>query len=184
MNFKHKEAAVGRWFELTLLEQLGNIGGEISRASKWQDRDEKLFWGAVERALELFDLTLSDPRWTGRRLEIARAREVFCDAVYGGKLYKSNFQDLIKYFDQFAYAARLSVVTRHTTRSGFANIVAVIIALVVLAGAGAGYWAVKKLTSATRSAFWEKDDYIYNLQALSGNEELFTKTTDTFRFFQ
>ena len=105
-KFIHKELAAGRWLQLSLMEQLGNIGSEVSRADKWQNKDEKLFWGAVEWALDLFDLTLEDPCWKGRRWEIARAREVFCDAIYGGKLYKSNFPDLIRYFDQFALAAR------------------------------------------------------------------------------
>ena len=107
MAFKHKELAAGRWYELSLKEQLGNIGSEVLRAARQQGKDEKLFWAAVERALELFDLTLDDPRWKGRRWEIARAREVFCDAVYGGKLYQSSLQDLMRYFDQFAYAVRL-----------------------------------------------------------------------------
>lgn len=101
-NFIHKQLAAGRWFELSLAEQLGNIGSEVSRAGRWQHKDEKLFWQAVERALDLFDLTLSDERWHGRRNEIARAREVFCDAVYGGKLYNSSFENLQPYFDQFA----------------------------------------------------------------------------------
>jgi len=102
----HKELAVGRWFQLSLLEQLGNIGSEVSRAARWQEKDDNLFWGAVERALELFDLTLADSRWRGRRREIARAREVFGDAVFGGQLYGSSLADLQKYFDQFAWAAR------------------------------------------------------------------------------
>src|SRR3989344_8914661 len=108
MVFKHKELAAGRWYELSLKEQLSNIGSEVLRAARQQGKDEKLFWAAVERALELFDLTLDDPRWKGRRWEIARAREVFCDAVYGGKLYKSSLQDLTRYFDIFAFAARKS----------------------------------------------------------------------------
>ncbi len=102
----HKELASGRWQSFSLAEQLGNIGSEVSRASRSRGKDEKLFWGAVERALELFDLTLADPRWRGRLREIARAREVFCDAVYGGKLYQSSFPDLVRYFDLFAFAAR------------------------------------------------------------------------------
>lgn len=106
MVFKHKELAAGRWYELSLTEQLGNIGSEVLRASRHENKDDKLFWGDVERTLELFDLTLSDPRWKGRYREIARAREVFCDAVYGGKLYKSSFPDLVRYFDHFAFAAR------------------------------------------------------------------------------
>lgn len=108
MAFQHKESAMSRWQKLSLAEQLGNIGSEVLRASRQQNKDEKMFRGAVERALELFDLTLDDPRWKGRHWEIARAREVFCDAVYGGKLYKSSLQDLTRYFDIFAFAARKS----------------------------------------------------------------------------
>ena len=100
----HNELAAGKWFELSLAEQLGNIGSEVLRASR--SKDKNTFSGAAERALELFDFTLSDPRWNGRYREIARAREVFCDAVYGGKLYGSSLQNLIAYFDEFALAAR------------------------------------------------------------------------------
>ena len=106
MAFTHKNLAGGRWFKMSLVEQLGNIGSEVLRASRFENKDENSFWSAVYRALELFDLTLEDTRWKGRRLEIGRAREVFCDAVYGGKLYKSSFSDLIRYFDQFAFSAR------------------------------------------------------------------------------
>ncbi|MFH1162003.1 MAG: hypothetical protein V1696_01875 [Candidatus Jorgensenbacteria bacterium] len=106
MAFLHKELAAGRWYTFTFAEQLGNIGSEVLRASRQKDKDEKSFRRAVERALELFDLTLSDPRWKGRRREVARAREVFCDAIYGGALYKSSLNDLVRYFDNFAFAAR------------------------------------------------------------------------------
>ena len=102
----HKELASGKWFKLSLAEQLANIGSEVSRANRWQSKDEKLFQGAIYRALELFDLTMGDARWHGRLREIARVREIFCDAVFGGREYKSSFQDIIRYFDQFAFAAR------------------------------------------------------------------------------
>ena len=106
----HKSLSEGEWRKLSLLEQLGNIGSEISRALRWQGKDEELFNGAVERALELFDLTLDDPRWRKRMREIARVREVFCDTVFGKKEYQSSLEDLLRYFDQFAYAVRLRVV--------------------------------------------------------------------------
>lgn len=97
--------AEGRWFTLTLMEQLANIGSEVQRAMRAQG-DEKRFEAAVIRALELFNLTLSDGRWGKRRKEIARAKECFCDAVLGGKEYGTTFESLNKYFYYFAYAAR------------------------------------------------------------------------------
>ena len=91
-----------RWHTLSLADQLGNIGSEVGRARTWQGKDEKSFWGAVSRALELFDLTQADPRWKARRHEINRVRESFADAVLGGKEYGSTLQDLENYCMPFA----------------------------------------------------------------------------------
>ena len=106
MPFIHKNLAAGGWSELSLMEQLGNVGTEVERAARAEGKDPKLFQGAVVRTLELFDLTLTDPRWQGRYREIARAREVFCDAVLGGKEYGSLLSDLDSYFLPFALVAR------------------------------------------------------------------------------
>lgn len=95
-----------RWFKLTLAEQLGNIGSEVGRAAKWQGKDEASFWGAVTRALALFDLTQMDNRWQKRRSEIDRSREIFADAVLGGKEYQSSLPELERYFMRFAFLAQ------------------------------------------------------------------------------
>ena len=112
MAYTHKNLAVGGWQKLSFFEQLGNIGSEVGRAAKWQGKDEAFLGAAVSRALELFDLTLEDPRWRGRLREIARAREVFCDAVLGGALYKSTLQDLEHYFHTFAFRARYALLEK------------------------------------------------------------------------
>jgi len=103
---RHPGLAAGRWQTLSLLEQLGNVGSEVGRMRRWRDRDARLAAAAFERALELLDLTLADPRWRGRRREIARAREVLCDAAAGGGEYGTTLDDLDRYFLAFAVAAR------------------------------------------------------------------------------
>ena len=102
----HQNLASGRWQRFSLAEQLGHIGSEVSRAQRWFGKDQKLYEGAVQRALELFDLTLADPRWIGRLREIGRAREVFCDAITGGREYKSTLKDLERYLFYFALLSR------------------------------------------------------------------------------
>jgi len=104
----HAGLAAGRWQTLTLAEQLGNIGSEVGRAIRARERDDgQRFAGALDRALELFDLTLADPRWRGARVrEIARAREVTCDFLVGANDYGSTAESLDAYFLQFAFAAR------------------------------------------------------------------------------
>jgi hypothetical protein len=89
----HRELAAGRWGRLSLAEQLANVGAEVGRMRR-------------ERALELLDLTLADARWRGRRKEIARARELLCDAADGGREYGTALEDLDRYFLAFAVVAR------------------------------------------------------------------------------
>lgn len=105
-KFIHQNLATGQWYKLSLVEQLANIGSEVSRARKWFGKDKRIYEGAVLRALELFDLTLADSRWRGRLREIARVREVFCDIISGGKQYKTSLKDLENYFFYFAWATR------------------------------------------------------------------------------
>jgi hypothetical protein len=102
----HRDLAAGRWAQLSLVEQLANVGSEIGRMRRWAGRDERLMTAAFDRALELLDLTLADPRWRGRLREIARARELLCDAAAGGREYATTLEDLDRYFLAFAVAAR------------------------------------------------------------------------------
>jgi hypothetical protein len=106
---QHHELAAGRWWQLPITEQLGNIGSEISRALRWTGRNEAAREAALFRALELFDLTLADPRHRQSRCrlrEIARAREIVADFFVGENQYGCTAVSLQKYFDQFAVAAR------------------------------------------------------------------------------
>lgn len=105
--YRHQELAAGRWRQLSLAEQLGNVGTEVGRMlRRRRGNDERSAVAAFERALELLDLTMADPRWRGRLREIARARELLCDAASGGREYGTRLEDLDRYFLAFAIAAR------------------------------------------------------------------------------
>jgi hypothetical protein len=104
----HASLAAGRWQTMSLAEQLGNVGSEVERAFRAHaagrtDRFER----ALDRALELFDLTATDPRRTlSQRREVLRAREQFC-RVFFEETAESDLPDyLSRYFLQFAMAAR------------------------------------------------------------------------------
>ena len=89
------------------MEQLTNIGSEVGRAARAKSQgNEQRLAGALDRALELFDLTLADARWRGRLKEIARAREVVCDFLVGDNEYGSTAESIDRYFLPFAMAAR------------------------------------------------------------------------------
>ncbi len=108
MTYWHADLAAGRWQTLPLLEQLANVGSDVARAARWYGKDPQRCEQAFLRALELLDLTIEDDRWRGRRKELARARELLCDAMNGGTTYGSDLPSLDRYFFQFAVAARAS----------------------------------------------------------------------------
>ena len=106
-GLQHKDLASGRWEEKSIVEQLGHVGSEISRAVRWTGRNPDLARQAFYRALELLDLTLADPRHSRARLrEVARAREVVVDFFEGQNEYGSTAPSLQKYFDAYALAVR------------------------------------------------------------------------------
>lgn len=109
----HAGLAAGRWSELSLVEQLANIGSEVARASKAKAAGNGArFEKALDRCLELFDLTLADERWLGRRREIAQTREVVCDFLVGENTHGSTAESLDAWFHAYAVAARRSVDAR------------------------------------------------------------------------
>jgi hypothetical protein len=104
----HRDLAAGRWTELGLHAQLGNVGAEVGRAIAARTAGNAArAEGALTRALELFDLTLADARHSpARRREIARAREVTCDFLVGDNEYGSTSASLEAWFMAYAMAAR------------------------------------------------------------------------------
>ena len=103
----HQSLSAGRWQTLSLAEQMGNIGSEVQRAIRWHQQRNQTSWEkAFDRALELIDLTIADPRWHIGRRELTRSREVFCSLFYHSDDVHVTPENLQKYFDQFAVATR------------------------------------------------------------------------------
>jgi hypothetical protein len=104
---QHKDLAQGRWFQLSLIEQLAHIGSEVSRSLNWKNKgDPDYSRQAFYRFLELVDLTKADPKNRHRLKEICRIREIFADYLIGDNLYHTTDQIWTNYFLQFAIASR------------------------------------------------------------------------------
>ena len=107
MNHQHKELAAGRWRELTLCEQMANIGSEVSRALTWMEKGNPEYSRkAAARALELLELSIDCAESFPRLKELARLREAVVDFFYGTNEFASSGILWRKYFDHFNYAAR------------------------------------------------------------------------------
>jgi len=111
INYIHKSLAGGRWETLTLAEQMGNIGSEVSRAQIFfAKHDKEKCFNAVARGLELIDLTIAHAqkqKRSGALKELCRVREVMCDYFLGPNEYRTDIKSLQLYFDQFAISAAI-----------------------------------------------------------------------------
>ncbi len=107
MTIQHKELAAGRWKQMTLCEQMANIGSEVERALIWRAKNNADYSrSAFERALELVDLTLEAVSSFARLKEIARVREALVDYFAEANQFNSTDASWRKYFSHFNYAVR------------------------------------------------------------------------------
>ena len=98
-----------RWSKFSLAQQIGNIGSEISRARYWEEKKDPAGRAkALERALELINLTLADSRHRHRLKEIARLQEIVGAAFAGENDYQISLLELDNYCLDFALLAKKS----------------------------------------------------------------------------
>lgn len=107
MNYRHKNLACGRWKEIPFVEQMANIGSEVERALNWRAKNNVIYsQEALERSLELIDLTLESAKAFPRLKELCRVRELLLDYFLGINEYGSSDAAFKRYFLHFAFAAR------------------------------------------------------------------------------
>ena len=91
-----------RWHQMSLAQQMGHIGSELGRARRLESQNDSPNRDqALERALDLLDLTLNDRRWQARFRELARFREVVSDWFIGSAAYEIPPEALEDYCTQF-----------------------------------------------------------------------------------
>jgi len=107
---QHTDLTTNRWQEFSFFEQMANVGSEVERAIKWKNKENLEYSRmAFERALELIDLTISDPKNKKGLKEILRVRETLADYFAFQNEYKSTDKSWQNYFYSFNFAARLGI---------------------------------------------------------------------------
>ena len=105
----HQGLTPERWFKFSLFEQLANVGADVSRIIRAKNvGDLKFSEQSLDRALELLDLTIADPKNKGAKLkELLRVREALVDYFMYDNEYGSSDALWEQYFWDFSYAAAL-----------------------------------------------------------------------------
>jgi hypothetical protein len=76
-NKYHKNLTAEKWQGFSREDQILNIAAEFSRVkSLMADSSEKQVLDCLNRAFELLDLTINDPRWRKGLNELLRFRDV------------------------------------------------------------------------------------------------------------
>lgn len=107
MTLSHQDIMAGRWPQMSLPEQLANVGSEFGRSLNWKNKgNQEYFIKAFDRMLELLDLAIADKRWHNHRLkELTRLREEVSRELTD-QSGQGRTDDLQKYFLQFGILAR------------------------------------------------------------------------------
>ncbi len=110
MSYQHQQLASGRWQALDFFAQMANIGSEVERGIRWKNKNNVEYSKlAFERALELLDLTIADPKNRQHLKELLRLREILADYFAFDNEYRSDDQGWQSYFYSFNFAARAHI---------------------------------------------------------------------------
>lgn len=103
----YKNLSIDKWFKLSFVEQMSNVGSEVIRAINWKKKGNiEYSRNAVERALELLWFTIEDEKNKFHLKELCRLKEFLIDYFYFDNIYNTSSEFLEKYFLAFNYAAR------------------------------------------------------------------------------
>ncbi len=105
----HKNLTKEKWESLSFVDQMANIGAEVGRTINWREKDGNTSSAALDRGLELLDLTIEDSKNKTKLKELCRTRELLADYFYFDNTYGSTDESWNNYF---MYFAQVSAVAR------------------------------------------------------------------------
>jgi hypothetical protein len=102
-----KELAGERWNKLSIIEQMTNIGCDVDRAICLRN-EGKLDYSrnAFNRAIELLDFTIADPKNKKRWNELCPLKDHLIDYFVYDNKYATSDEWFQKYFSYFSHIHR------------------------------------------------------------------------------
>ncbi len=86
--------------------QMGNLGSAVVGALYYKGKVDKTAIERLRSALELFDFTLRDKRWSkDRKDKVLKIKFIFCDTFFGLGNFKVSPKSIEQYFIPFAIKA-------------------------------------------------------------------------------
>lgn len=93
-----------RWYTMPLIEQLSNVGCDLDRAVRRRNEGNiKSSKNFFSHALELFSLTINDPKNYPHQNELIRVKNSLIDYFVGNNENDSTDEQWYDYFMYFNY---------------------------------------------------------------------------------
>ena len=93
-----------RWEQMSISEQMMNIGGELERAIAWKNKNDfEKMNHFLNKVREWMGLTIADPKNRGRIRELELVQEEYED-FFGENQSKNQEETLMKYWNSFLSA--------------------------------------------------------------------------------
>jgi len=89
-----------KWFQMSIGEQISNIGSEVARALKYKDNEKKML-NFLNKAIELIERSQRDPKNRYRIAELGFCKEEMLDYFIGANIYQTTPEQMMKYYDAF-----------------------------------------------------------------------------------
>ena len=91
-----------KWFDMSLVDQMVNIGAELNRAIKWKNAgnyERKINFSI--KTIELLGLTKIDPKHSRRFNEFMFYEQEIMDYLFGENLYNNTDSSITATFDKW-----------------------------------------------------------------------------------
>ena len=91
-----------KWYSMNIETQISNIGSEVNRAIKWEQKGNKeRARSFCDKAKELLQISIEDPKNRGRVGELYNCICELDDRFWGENKYNTTDETLRKYYDAF-----------------------------------------------------------------------------------
>lgn len=90
-----------RWFQMSVGEQISNIGSEVERALRFRNKEPQKSLEFVNKAIELIERSQMDPKNQTRIRELGNCKEELIDFFIGDNIYSTTEEQLRRYYNAF-----------------------------------------------------------------------------------
>jgi hypothetical protein len=100
----HKDLTQERWYQCSIVEQMANIGCDVDRAIRLRNEGNLVYSrNAFNRAIELLDFTIADPKNRKRWNELCPLKDHLIDYFVYDNKYATSDEWFQKYFSYFSH---------------------------------------------------------------------------------